>query len=159
MLVYGSGLPVLFRSSNDSRIDAIADRVRAIFCRLRGQSLSQLSASLKVPADVVAQLIDKRERAMNPALLVDVIAGLVHEAGVDPQWLLTGEYDSAAHRDALQLGEDRTANGRRAVREFVEQQYRQIRRDAMFAWIPRFRSIRPRAARSTTPSAARKSAR
>ena len=86
--------------------------------------------------------MDNRERTVDIAFLIDVIAALVYESGVDPQWLLTGEYDATAHRDALLLGEDRSANGVKAMREFIHQQYRQLRRDALFAWLPRRRTAR-----------------
>ena len=34
-----------------------------------------------------------------PYPTVDVIAAVVREYGVDPSWLLTGEYDSSTHRN------------------------------------------------------------
>ena len=58
---------------------------------------------------------------------------LVHECGVDPKWLLTGEYDGALHRQALLLGEDRTGAGARVVRDFVKEQYRQLRHSKLLS--------------------------
>lgn len=60
----------------------------------------------------------------------------VHEAGIDPKWLLTGHYDPAMHRKALLLGEDRSASGARALREFVQDEYRRLRSSAMLVGAP-----------------------
>jgi hypothetical protein len=39
----------------------------------------------------------------NPPLpTIDVIAALVRTYGLDPSWVLTGEYDPATHRTALE---------------------------------------------------------
>jgi hypothetical protein len=50
----------------------------------------------------------------------------VLEAGVDPKWLLTGDYDPAVHRQALWLGEDRSASAAQTIRTFVQNQYQQL---------------------------------
>ena len=83
--------------------------------------------------------------------LIEVVAALVHEVGIDPQWLLTGEYDPAVHRQALFLGEDRDEAGAYAVRKFVEEQYRQLRNRKRF-W-GSFLSLRP--SKSSSSRAAR----
>ena len=38
-----------------------------------------------------------------PYPTVDVIAAVVREYGVDPTWLLTGEYDAGSHRTVADL--------------------------------------------------------
>lgn len=38
-----------------------------------------------------------------PYPTVDVIAAIVREYGVDPTWVLTGEYDSVSHRNVADL--------------------------------------------------------
>ena len=58
---------------------------------------------------------------------IDVIAALVRECAVDPQWLLTGKYDGAVHRRALLMGESRNGAGEQELREFVHKQYRELR--------------------------------
>jgi len=78
------------------------------------------------------RLVEDRERAVEASFLIDVITALVYEAGIDPQWLLTGEYDAAMHRQALLIGEDRSARGVRALRAFVLEQYCQLQSRAMF---------------------------
>lgn len=131
---------MLFRR-DDRQIGAITERIRAIVLRQPGHDLCSAALVLNVPALDLARLLDSGEAA-DRALLVDVVAALAHEAGVDPQWILTGAYDGAVHRHVLRLGEDRSAIGRTAVRNFVQEQYRQLRRDALFAWVPGWRSVR-----------------
>lgn len=63
--------------------------------------------------------------------LIDAVAALVHEAGIDPKWLLTGTYDAALHRQALWLGEDRSAAGARIIRTLVQDQFQQLTNGAM----------------------------
>lgn len=145
-LVAESVRSVLFRRHGDRQIGAITERIRAVLSRQPGQDLCIAADSLNLPALDLARLFDAHETA-DAALVIDVITGLAYEAGVDPQWLLTGEYDGAAHRHVLMLGEDRTARGRSAVRDFVHEQYRRLRRDAMLAWWPGRRSARQAKAR------------
>jgi len=76
------------------------------------------------------------EEVIDTGFLLDVIAALVHEAGIDPEWLLTGQYDPAMHRKALILGEDRSANGALAMRAFVEAEFRRVRSRAMLVGGP-----------------------
>ena len=37
----------------------------------------------------------------SPHPTVEVLAAVIREFGIDPTWLLTGEYDSATHRSAM----------------------------------------------------------
>ena len=55
-----------------------------------------------------------------------MVAALVRELAVDPQWLLTGRYDPSIHRRALAIAEDRSENGERAIQQFVRDQYRKL---------------------------------
>ena len=137
---------MLFRR-DDRQVGAITERVRAMMLRQPGHDLCISADALKVPALDLARVLDARE-PVDRALLVDVIAALAYEAAVDPHWLLTGEYDGAVHRHVLKLGEDQSALGKSAVRAFVEQQYRQLRRDGLFGWLPERKTARHRKARS-----------
>jgi hypothetical protein len=114
---------MLFRRREDRDIGAITERIQAVMQRQCGYDVCLAADSLRMPA-------------------LDLARFLVYEAGVDPQWLLTGEYDGAMHRQVLMLGEDRSAHGRTAVRDFVDRQYRRVRRDAMFSWWPARRNAR-----------------
>jgi hypothetical protein len=138
---------VLFRRREQREIGSARERIRAVVGRQSGDDLSRAADSLKLPALDLARLLNDRE-APDRALLIDAITALAFESGVDPHWLLTGEYDGAMHRHVLLLGEDRTARGRAAVRNFVDQQFRRLRREAMFAWWPRLKSGRRHPAQS-----------
>ncbi len=72
-------------------------------------------------------MLDDREHTIDIGVLIDVVAALVREFAVDPQWLLTGQYDSAIHRQALQLGEERTNESYGAVRDLVRDQFQRLR--------------------------------
>ena len=139
---------MLFGRRDDCQIAAIVERVRSVVSRQPGRDLCISADSLKLPALDLARLLSGE--ATNRELVIDAITALVHEFGIDPQWLLTGEYDGAVHRHVLLLGEDRTGKGRSAVRDFVNEQYRRLRRDAMFAWWPLGKSGRNSKARSTS---------
>ena len=117
-------------------MEAIMERIRAVLSRQPGHSVRVAADSLNIPAIDLARLLDKRDRVADRDLMIDVIAALVHEAAIDAHWLLTGEYDGAMHRQALLLGEERGAKGRTVVRDFVDQQYRRLRREAWLGWRP-----------------------
>ena len=143
---------MLFRRRGDREIGAITERIQAVMQRQCDYDVCLAADSLRMPALDLARFLEEPAVA-DRALMVDVITALVYEAGVDPQWLLTGEYDGAMHRQVLMLGEDRNAHGRAAVRDFVERQYRRVRRDAIFSWWPGRRSVRQH--RPHSPDAAK----
>jgi hypothetical protein len=137
-------MSLLFRSAEDLEIEAITERIRAVLSRQPGHTLRVAADALQIPALDLARLLDKRERFSDRTFVNDVVAALVHEGGVDPRWLLTGEYDGNVHRQALLLGEDRGGKGRSAVREFVEQQYQGLKRESILAWRPWRKGARPK---------------
>ena len=138
---------MLFRRREDREIGAITERIQAVMTRQCGYDLCLAADSLKIPALDLARFLEAPAFA-DRAVVIEVITALVYEAGVDPQWLLTGEYDGAMHRQVLMLGEDRSAQGRTAVRDFVQRQYRRVRRDSMFSWWPARKSARPHLSQS-----------
>lgn len=125
-------LPLPLSSANEPGIEAIAERVRAVVARQPGHCLDVIADALAVARDQFRSLIEERGRLIDRSFLLDVIAALVYHAGIDPNWLLTGEYDSSTHRKALLLGEDRTPGGVGALRELVTEQYRELRNRATF---------------------------
>jgi len=143
---------VLFRHREVRELGAITERIRAVILRQSGHTLRIAADTLQLPALDLARLLDAPEVA-DRAFVIDVITALAYEAGVDPQWLLTGEYDGAVHRHVLTLGDGPGAKGRAAVREFVEQQYGRLRRDAMFAWWPLSKLARQHRAHARAKSA------
>lgn len=140
---------MLFRRREDRAIGAITERIQAVMARQSGYDVCIAADSLKLPAIDLARLLDAPAHA-DRDLVIDVITALVYEAGVDPQWLLTGEYNGAMHRQVLTLGEDRSAQGRMAVRDFVQRQYQHVRREAMFSWWPARKSVQQHRPQSTS---------
>ena len=120
---------------NDPIIAAIRERLRAIVGRVPHRSLTDLASRLAVEPEQLRVLLDESDRRIDVAFLIDVVAAFVREFAVDPQWLLTGRYDATQHRRALGLGEDPSAEGRYALREFVQEQYRRLR-DGLSFFLP-----------------------
>jgi len=77
----------------------IAERLRALLTPvIRRSRVRAVADELHVKARMLREAID--EIAPNPS--VDVLFAVVRYYGVDPTWLLTGDYDSATHREALE---------------------------------------------------------
>ena len=130
----------LQRSPRLPNIDAqslavIAGRIRAV-TKGPGHTLDALASILRVSPDSLRRLIREDEHTIDVSFLIDVVAALVREFGVDPEWLLTGEYDSSTHRHALLLGEDRSPAGYRMLQDFVREQFDRLRHRLMFASLP-----------------------
>ena len=111
---------------NDPVLQSIAQRIRAIVAQEPAHTLDVLAATLHTQPYAFRRLVEDREGAIDPALLIDVVTAFVREFAIDPQWLLTGTYDSGVHSRALVLGEDRSEYGVRAIQEFVREQYRKL---------------------------------
>ena len=77
---------------DDSKL-AIAARIRGL---IGGQDVSLSDAARRLKVDEISLRMSVDELAPYPT--VDVIAAIVREYGVDPTWLLIGEYDAATHR-------------------------------------------------------------
>ena len=122
---------VTTRFANDSLIEEMAERVRAVIARQPGHRIDVVAQTLRLSPVGLEHLMANPDDAIDVTFLLDAVAALVHEAGMDPKWLLTGQYDPAMHRKALLLGEDRSADGARVMREFVEEEYRRLRTAAM----------------------------
>jgi len=89
-----------------------------------------------VSPDALRQIIAESERTIDTRFLIDALAALVRELAVDPQWLITGQYDSTTHSRALSLGEDRSAAGARALENFVREQFYRARENVDLLSLP-----------------------
>lgn len=79
---------------------AVASRIRGL---LSGQGdLRELAMRLGV--DEMALRISTDE--LSPYPTMGVIAAVIREYGVDPSWLLTGDYNASVHREALEANAD-----------------------------------------------------
>ena len=77
---------------------AIAARIRGL---LAGQDNADPSvAAARLGVDEVGLRMTIDDLAPNPT--IDVIGAIVRTYGVDPVWLLTGEYDPATHRQLFE---------------------------------------------------------
>jgi hypothetical protein len=123
---------VHFPFLNDPFVEAMAKRCRNMVARQPGHCLDAVAETLSVSPDALERFMNAQERRIDTVFLIDLVAALVHECGIDPKWLLTGEYDGEMHRKALVLGEDRTRRGARAIREFVQQEYWELRQAKPF---------------------------
>lgn len=82
---------------NDSDSKSVASRIRGL---IGGQNHGLVEATarrLRVSEVALRISIDSIE----PHPTIEVIMAVVREYGVDPSWLLTGNYDPASHRLAL----------------------------------------------------------
>ena len=108
-------------TANEPFVAAIAGRIRQLIRRTGACGVSdigELSERLRIPTEDLRSLLE-HHRLIDMSLLVDVIAGAVRSCGIDPHWLLTGEYDSASHRDALELVEEEAAPDEGRLRDYV----------------------------------------
>jgi hypothetical protein len=117
---------VFFFATHDPFILAIAERVRLVISRQPGYRLDEVARTLNVPREDLGRLLDDSNQSIDIRLLIDTVVALVREAGIDPKWLLSGQYDGAMHRQALLLGEDRTLHGAQALRDFVQDEYKRL---------------------------------
>ena len=117
---------VATRLLNDPLLDGMAERVRAVIARQPGHRIDVVAQTLRLSPEQLEQLMTNADEPVDTVFLIDVISALVHESGIDPKWLLTGQYDPAMHRKALLLGEDRSSQGTRVLRGFVEEEFRRV---------------------------------
>ena len=80
---------------------AIAARIRGLISGQDGGDVAHCAQRLRVDEVGLRMSID--DLAPNPT--IDVIAAIVSAYGVDPSWLLTGNYDSGIHRAILDEAE------------------------------------------------------
>jgi hypothetical protein len=121
---------------NEPFTDAIAERLRDVLPQQPGHALNDLASMLILPPDAFRHLVEDKAAQIDTSFLIDVVAAFVREFAVDPQWLLVGQYDSTTHRSALKLGENRTEEGNRALRDSVWVQFQRLRDSSAFATTP-----------------------
>lgn len=93
--------------------DGIAARLRGL---IGGQHLGNLGAvAAKLGVDEVSLRMSIDELAPYPT--VDVLAAVIIEYGVDPSWLLTGEYNKSTHRNSAEAARGQAASVIRAMLE------------------------------------------
>lgn len=104
---------------NQRLILEISQRLRALLLPTSGDSVEGIAARLGLAVDSLRKLLQPRPgQLIDAELLVDTLAAVVHEYGVDSTWLLTGEYRAATHH---KLEEDGPLPVR-AVRAIITEQ-------------------------------------
>lgn len=76
----------------------IAERLRGLIAGQDNGDLAKTAARLGVEELSLRMSVDD----LSPHPTVEVLAAVVREYGVDPHWLLTGDYDPSRHRSALE---------------------------------------------------------
>ena len=76
---------------------AIAARLRSVLPSLRRGRFAACAQRLGVSEVALRMSIDPDE----PHPTLEVVAAVVQHYGVDPCWVMSGEYDPAAHRAAI----------------------------------------------------------
>jgi hypothetical protein len=89
----------------------IAARLRGLLGGQDNGDLGVIAARLGVDEMSLRLSIDD----LSPYPTVDVLAAIVSTYGVDPTWLLTGQYSAATHRTAAEEGKREVANSIRTM--------------------------------------------
>lgn len=85
---------------------AVAARLRELLAARPGENDLRLDAvRLGIPEPTLRLSID--DRSPHPGF--ETIAAMVRVYGVDPHWLVTGEYDARVHRAAMEIAEKGSA--------------------------------------------------
>lgn len=90
--------------------NGIATRLRGLLGTSSGEEIEAVATRLGVEELSLRLSIDE----MSPHPTVEVLDAVIREYGVDPTWLLTGFYDSASHRIAMETGDTRAM-----LRDFI----------------------------------------
>ena len=77
---------------------AIAERIRGLIGGQDQGIVERTARRLGVNVLSLRMSIDETE----PTPTIDVLKAMVRVYGVDPTWLITGEYDAASHRIAVE---------------------------------------------------------
>ena len=76
----------------------IADRLRGLIGGQDAGDLARTAERLRVEELSLRMSIDP----LSPHPTMEVITAVIRDYGVDPAWLLTGEYQSSSHRVAIE---------------------------------------------------------
>jgi len=90
----------------------IAARIRGLINGQEKGDIAEIAARLGVPELSLRMSVDE----LSPHPTIEVLAAIVRTYGIDPSWLLNGEYSSASHIEAATVEE---TGGREAVTRLV----------------------------------------
>jgi hypothetical protein len=89
----------------------IAERLRGLLLARNNGDLAKTAQRLGVEELSLRMSVDED----SPHPTVEVLAAVIRAYGVDPTWLLTGEYDGATHRHSMETMASITAELRALV--------------------------------------------
>lgn len=89
----------------------IAERLRGLLSGQFNGDLEQTAAHLGIEELSLRMSIDE----LSPHPTVEVLAAVIRVYGIDPSWLLTGTYDAATHRSAMEGEHDQADALRRMI--------------------------------------------
>lgn len=78
----------------------VATRLRELIGGLDAERVTKASERLRIDELSLRRSIDD----VSPHPSLEVMVAAVREYGVDPNWLLTGDYTAASHRRAMEEG-------------------------------------------------------
>lgn len=90
--------------SPEDRAD-VAGRLRALIFNAEGLEPGAVARQLGVSEIALRMSVDEE----SPRPTAEVLVAAVRYYGVDPNWLLTGEYDLSVHRQAIDGDRETTA--------------------------------------------------
>src|SRR4051812_17284086 len=83
----------------------VSKRIRGLIAGQDGGNIAATAARLRVAELSLQMAVDE----LSPEPTAEVLLAIVRDYGVDPMWLITGEYDSATHRRAMEEDHEATA--------------------------------------------------
>jgi hypothetical protein len=84
---------------NESQIDAITRRLREFLARQPGFRASSFAEAAGITERELSAVLSPERAMVGPLRLIDVVVGVVRQYGIDANWILTGEYNPAWHRE------------------------------------------------------------
>lgn len=99
----------------DARNEEIAARLRRLFANPGEEDWERVAERLGVSEVALRMSIDPLE----PHPTIEVIAAAITRYGVDPTWVLTGEYDPETHRRVLEEESDSSGGIERVLAKLV----------------------------------------
>jgi hypothetical protein len=93
----------------------VSMRVRGLLGVTDTKQLSNIAERLTVSEHGLRSVVERRSREVD----LNALAAIVRVYGLDPSWVLTGQYDRATHRESLEGDSERIAAILQRVRSNV----------------------------------------
>jgi hypothetical protein len=104
---------------NEPQIAAIAGRLRDFLVRQPGFDASTFAAVAGITEQELRAVLSPERALVGPMPLIDVVVEVVRQYGVDANWILTGEYNPAWHRELDAEGSLRRSRVRNLIAELL----------------------------------------